>query len=269
MNNLIQRTITGIVFLVLVIGALIFHKITFFILFELIIICSMLEFYSFAEKENYTPQKIPGIFIGVMLFAANFLYANQTFGLKIFLPIILFIAGIFILELYRKSDQVLADIGFTLLGVIYIALPLSFANYMVFSDGIYHWQILLGFFLLTWLFDTMAYIFGISFGKHRLFERISPKKSWEGFIGGLVFSLIAAYPLSLLFSDLSLWQWAILAIIVPVAGTYGDLIESSFKRNHDKKDSGTMLPGHGGVLDRFDAIFLSLPVFYVFLQIIH
>lgn len=269
MNNIIQRTITGIIFLTIVIGAIILHKISFFILFELIIICSMYEFYSLAEKENYKPQKLYGIFIGALFFGANFLYANQYIGIKIFLPLIILTAGIFIFELYRRSEQLLADIGFTFLGIIYIAIPLSLANYIVIDNENYHWSLLLGFFILTWTFDTFAYIFGISFGKHRLFERISPKKSWEGFIGGLIFSIIIAYPISLIFQELNFMQWAITAIIASVIGTYGDLVESSFKRSHDKKDSGSMLPGHGGILDRFDAIFFSLPVFYVFLQFIY
>lgn len=264
-----QRTITGIIFLTLVVGAIVFSKISFFILFELIIICSMVEFYSLAEKENYKPQKLYGIIVGVIVFAANFFYVNQYIGIKVFLSFIILTAGIFIFELYRRSEQILADVGFTLLGIIYIALPLSLTNYIVIENGNYHWRLLLGFFILTWTFDTFAFIFGISFGKHRLFERISPKKSWEGFIGGLVFTTIVSYPVSLIFYELNLMQWAITAIIVSVVGTYGDLVESSFKRSHDKKDSGSMLPGHGGMLDRFDAILFSLPVFYVFLQLIY
>lgn len=269
MNNLVQRTITGIVFLTLVIGAIVFHKISFFILFELIIIFSMDEFYSLTEKENYKPQKLYGIITGAIIFAANFFYVTQNIGTKIFLPLIILTAGIFIFELYRRSEKIMADVGFTLLGIIYIALPLSLANYIVFENGNYHWRLLLGFFILTWIFDTIAYIFGISFGKHRLFARISPKKSWEGFIGGFIFTIIASYPISLIFTELNLMQWAITAIIVSVVGTYGDLVESSFKRSYDQKDSGKMLPGHGGILDRFDAILFSLPVFYIFLQLIY
>ncbi|MDY6800058.1 MAG: phosphatidate cytidylyltransferase [Bacteroidota bacterium] len=269
MNNLVQRTITGIVFLTLVIGAIVFHKFSFFILFELIIICSMVEFYSLAEKENYKPQKLYGIFIGAVAFAANFFYVNQNIDTKVFLLLIILTGGIFIFELYRRSEKIIADVGFTLLGIFYIALPLSLTNYIVFENGNYHWRLLLGFFMLTWTFDTFAYIFGISFGKHRLFERISPKKSWEGFIGGLIFTTIASYPISLIFSELNLMQWFITAMIVSVVGTYGDLVESSFKRSNEKKDSGKMLPGHGGILDRFDAILFSLPVFYIFLQLIY
>ncbi len=269
MNNLVQRTITGIVFLTLVIGAIVFHKISFFILFELIIIFSMYEFYALTEKENYKPQKLYGIITGAITFAANFFYVNQNIDTKVFLPLIILTGGIFIFELYRRSEKIMADVGFTLLGIIYIALPISLTNYIVFENGNYHWRLLLGFFMLTWIFDTFAYILGISFGKHRLFERVSPKKSWEGFIGGIIFTTIASYPISLIFPELNLMQWAITAIIVSVVGTYGDLVESSFKRSYNKKDSGKMLPGHGGILDRFDAILFSLPVFYIFLQLIY
>ncbi len=270
MNNLVQRTITGIIFLVLVVGAVIFHKLSFFLLFALIIAGSMYEFYSLAERKSYKPQKIFGVILGILFFTANFIYANNYFGVKIFLPLILLLITVYIVELYRKSDQVFVNIGFTLLGIIYIALPLSLANYIVLEDAVnYNWQLLLGFFIITWSFDTFAYIFGVSLGKHRLFERISPKKSWEGFIGGVIFTIIIAYPVSLLFSELNFVHWAIVAILVSVAGTYGDLVESAFKRNINRKDSGNIMPGHGGFLDRFDAILFSLPAFYVFLQIIN
>lgn len=268
MNNLVQRTITGIIFLILVTGAIIFHSLSFLMLFTLIIIGSMYEFYSLSEEKNYKPQKIFGIILGVLFFIANFIYANHYFDFKIFLPLILLIPSVFVVELYRNSDHVFVNIGFTLLGIIYIALPLSLANYIVLSGNDYNGELLMGFFILTWSFDTLAFIFGVSFGKHWLFERISPKKSWEGFIGGIIFTIVIAYPLSLILTDLNYVQWAIAAIFVSVAGTYGDLVESAFKRNNNKKDSGNILPGHGGFLDRFDAVLFSLPVFYFFLQII-
>ncbi|MFC2096305.1 phosphatidate cytidylyltransferase [Bacteroidota bacterium] len=269
MSNLVQRTITGIIFLVIVIGAIAFNKITFFILFELIIIGAMYEFYTLAEKKKFNPQKIYGIVIGTLVFAANYFFANDFIGAKVFLAIIPFVISIFILELYRKSEYVFVDIGFTILGILYIAVPISFANYIVLSNGIeYSSHLLLGFLFLTWAFDTLAYVFGVSFGKNRLFERISPKKSWEGFVGGTLSSLGVAYLLSLVFTELSFLHWAILSVIISVFGTYGDLVESAFKRNIDEKDSGSILPGHGGVLDRFDAVFFTLPLFYLYLQFI-
>ncbi len=269
MSNLVQRTITGIIFLAVVIGAILLGKITFFILFELVIIGAMYEFYTLAEKKKFKPQKIYGIIIGAIFFAANYFFANNMVDARIFLVLIPVIISIFIVELYRKSDYVFVDIGFTLLGILYISVPVSFANYIVLNNASeYNFQLLLGFLFLIWSFDTLAYVFGVSFGKHRLFERISPKKSWEGFIGGTISSLGIAYVLSILFTELSFLYWAILSVIVSVFGTYGDLVESSFKRNIDEKDSGSILPGHGGILDRFDAVFFTLPLFYVYLQFI-
>lgn len=269
MSNLVQRTITGIIFLVVVIGAIAFNKFSFFILFELIIVGAMYEFYTLAEKKKFKPQKIYGILTGVLLFAANYYYAQNIVSANVFLGIIPLIISVFIIELYRKSEYAFVDIGFTLLGVLYIAAPLAFANYLVFFSGLsYNWQLLLGFFFLTWSFDTLAYVFGVSFGKHRLFERISPKKSWEGFIGGLISSVGIAYVISLFFTQLHFIHWAILALLIGVFGTYGDLAESSFKRNIDEKDSGSILPGHGGILDRFDAVFFTLPLFYLYLHFI-
>lgn len=266
MSNIVQRTITGVVFLAVVIGSILFNKISFFILFELIIIGAMYEFYTLAEKKKNNPQKIYGIIIGASVFAANYFFANGFVSSTIFLGVIPVFISVFIVELYRKSEQVFVNVGFTLLGVIYIAAPFSFANYVVITNSVYSSHLLLGFLLLMWSYDTLAYVIGVSFGKHRLFERISPKKSWEGFIGGTLFSLGTAYIISLLFSELTYIQWALVSLMISVFGTYGDLVESSFKRNIEEKDSGNILPGHGGVLDRFDAVIFTLPLFYLYLQ---
>jgi len=268
LNNLIQRTITGIIFLVIVVGAIAIGKLSFFLLFELIIIGAMYEFYTLAEKKKFNPLKIYGIVMGTFVFAANYFFANKLIGSEIFLVVIPIIISVFIIELYRKSEYVFVNIAFTLLGVLYVAVPFSFANYIVFSDDSYSSYLLLGFFFLTWSFDTLAYVFGVSFGKHRLFERISPKKSWEGFIGGTISSIGIAYVISIFITDLSFIHWAVLSVLISIFGTYGDLVESSFKRNIDEKDSGSILPGHGGILDRFDAVFFTLPLFYLYLQFI-
>jgi len=266
LSNLIQRTITGIIFLAVVVGAIFFSKISFFILFELIVIGAMYEFYTLVEKKKFNPLKIYGIIIGALVFAANYFFVTGVVSSNIFLAFIPIIISVFIIELYRKSEQVFVNVGFTLLGVIYLAVPFSFANYVVLSENIYNSHLLLGFLFLMWSYDTLAYVFGVSFGKHRLFERISPKKSWEGFIGGTISSLGMAYIISLIFPELSFFNWACVSLIVSVFGTYGDLVESAFKRNIDEKDSGSILPGHGGILDRFDAVIFTLPLFYLYLQ---
>jgi phosphatidate cytidylyltransferase len=155
-----------------------------------------------------------------------------------------------------------------LTGVFYIALPFGLLNYFYIParlPGDVQYGVLFGFFLILWLNDTAAYLVGSAIGKHRLFERISPKKSWEGSVGGAVFALFTAWLLSGYFSAILLWQWLVMAIIIVILGTLGDLVESMLKRNLGIKDSGNILPGHGGMLDRFDAVLLSAPVVYVFI----
>ena len=187
----------------------------------------------------------------------------------IFIPLIIFV---FINELYRNNKKPFSNIAYTLLGIVYIAFPLSLFNFFVFrgSPIVYYTpNILLGFFILLWAYDTGAYLFGVSLGKHRLFPRISPKKSWEGFLGGAITSLIISYFISTYFSELQFQHWIVISFIIIVMGTFGDLVESLFKRSINLKDSGKIFPGHGGILDRIDSILLSAPIVFTYLQLIN
>ena len=171
----------------------------------------------------------------------------------------------FICELYRRRGNPAADIGTTLMGVVYVALPFSVMCYipMIGSDVWNPWVMLFYIFII-WCNDVFAYLVGMSVGRHRLFERLSPKKSWEGFFGGVagavVMGLVAARVL-----DGGYVAWAGLALVAAVSGVLGDLVESMFKRAADVKDSGALIPGHGGVLDRFDAMLLSAPFVFVYM----
>ena len=188
----------------------------------------------------------------------------------------------FFIELYRKKNNPFGNIGWTLLGILYVALPLSmlvitFTPYMLlrnyfqtgdfvpasFTPAYQHGEIIT-FFVLIWISDTMAYVCGRLFGKHKLFERVSPKKTWEGYIGGLIFTGVAGFYIAnlILYNNYNWhqeWIWTCTAVVISVTGTLGDLSESLFKRSIDVKDSGNILPGHGGILDRFDALFLATP----------
>ena len=233
-------------------------------------------------------MSIGGIFyIMCFLNAVGFLESRFLF---LILPLIVVI---YIAELFYRENRPFHNIAFTILGLVYIALPFSLFHYMVFqtTDGlniqdtenldivnfifqpdrtvVYSYQILLGFFFLHWINDTGAYLFGMVLGKHKLLKRISPKKTWEGFIGGGLFALFTAYLLSRYFSVLNLGNWLIIALIIISFGTLGDLVESMLKRYLGLKDSGSLLPGHGGLLDRFDGVLLSAPVVFVFLQLIY
>ncbi len=158
--------------------------------------------------------------------------------------------------------------AYLILGQVFIALPFSLLNFLVFPSGEFNPVFLLSLFVLIWTNDTGAYVVGISFGKHKLFERISPKKSWEGFFGGIFFALILAYFLPQITGEIDILRWFGFALIAVVFGTWGDLIESLIKRTVDVKDSGNILPGHGGLLDRFDSLLFAVPLIYIYLQIV-
>lgn len=180
---------------------------------------------------------------------------------------------IFIIELYRNRPQPIPNIAYTLLGIIYVAVPITLLHELAYFKNLsfgdsYSYDILIGYFFVLWANDTGAYFVGRSLGRNKLFPRISPKKTWEGSMGGAVSGLAIGYLNSLLFPSISLELWLIIAAIVVLFGSLGDLVESLFKRSLDIKDSGKLLPGHGGVLDRFDGIFISAPMVYTFLKLV-
>jgi phosphatidate cytidylyltransferase len=178
-------------------------------------------------------------------------------------------AIVFFIKLYKFSDnKPFTSIAYTFLGIIYVVIPFSLLHVIAFLDGRYNHEIVIGILLLTWASDTGGYFAGTRFGRTKLFERISPMKSWEGFLGGFTFTVLIAVLASMAFPVLPWWKWLGCGIITSIAGTYGDLVESLFKRSIQIKDSGSMLPGHGGFLDRFDAMLLSLPFVAAFLKIL-
>jgi len=232
----------------------------------------MNEFYRISVKERIRAQKNYGVFIGTSFFISNYLFAQNIVDYKIFTIFIPLFIFVFIYELFRNNKKPFSNIGYTLLGIIYIAIPISMFNFFVFRGNlnvIYTPNILLSFFIMLWASDTGAYIFGVSFGKHRLFPRISPKKSWEGFLGGAITSLATSFILSKFYPDLPLIHWFVISTIIVIMGTFGDLVESLFKRSIKIKDSGKIFPGHGGILDRIDSVLLSAPIIFTYLQLIN
>ena len=232
----------------------------------------MAEFYRLGKIKNLVLPKFLGIFTGVVLFVSNYFFANNLVNAKIFFIFIPLILILFIIELYRTNEQPFNNISYTILGIIYLAFPFSLFNYFVHIPDIdnqvtFTPQILLGFFFITWANDTGAYLVGSTIGKKRLFERVSPKKSWEGSIGGGIFAIIIAYILSIFYTNLNVFDWLCIASIIVIMGTYGDLVESAYKRSLNVKDSGSILPGHGGILDRFDSMLLSAPMVFIYLEI--
>ena len=277
MKNLMVRTLSGLVLVAVFVGAVLGSQWSFGALLLLILVGGQTEFYKVARETGLSPQRWMGLAVGVLLFALNFIVFRQFSRsvtdeaggavLYLLLYIGLLLPTLFVCELFRRSATPLANLGATLLGVLYVAVPLSLLLYVpvLAGDGVWRPETVLCYIFIIWANDVFAYLVGMTFGRHRLCERLSPKKSWEGFFGGLAGAvatgLAAAYAL-----DANYWVWGGLALVASLSGVAGDLVESMFKREAGVKDSGQVIPGHGGVLDRFDALLLSAP--YVFLYLL-
>ena len=272
MNNLYKRTLTGILIVAVLVGGIAWSPVSFFIIFLLLTLASVNEFYSLSKNTSSQPVNILGLILSGYLFTTIYAIKRNWIDPKYILGIIPLLFLIFISELYRKQQAPFKNIAYTILGVVYIALPFSLFNFIVFPDfhsnSAYSPHILIGLFIFLWSNDTGAYLIGSQFGKHRLFERISPKKSWEGFIGGAFFSTFAAIIISLYYSEFPLIHLIVINLIAITAGTFGDLCESMFKRKIGEKDSGNFFPGHGGFLDRFDSVLMAVPMVYFYIQMI-
>lgn len=265
-SDLGKRFITALTGAIIVIYAVSYSEWGFFIIFLALCILTQLEFYKLIIANGIIPLRIYGIVIGAMLFIIIFLIEAGWIGEKWLYLIFLFTSLIYFIKLYKKEEYPFRNIAFTFLGIIYVALPFSMISAAAHILGDYSYQIVIGIFLILWANDSGAYFAGVQFGNRKLFERISPKKSWEGSIGGAILSFAFAFGLSFYFKDLALWQWLVISVLSIVTGTYGDLVESLFKRSMSIKNSGKHLPGHGGFLDRFDGLLLSIPFIVLFLK---
>ncbi|MFR2732490.1 phosphatidate cytidylyltransferase [Hoylesella buccalis] len=277
LKNLITRTITGILF-VAIMTTCFLRPVAMIFAFTLITGMTIWEFTGLVnDRENVTVNRFITTVAGVYFFLAvagvnsGFIQTNA-----VFVPYLLTIVYLFISNLYTQSKDAVNDWAYTMLSQLYIALPLSMINVLAFrqsADGVTHFYYLLplSIFIFLWTNDTGAYCTGSLFGKHKLFPRISPAKSWEGSIGGGVLVLIVATIIYFLesqgenLSTLNLWEWLGLGLVVVVFGTWGDLVESLFKRTLGIKDSGNILPGHGGMLDRFDSSLMAIPAAVIYL----
>ena len=248
--------------------SLVYSEWIYFALFMLICVLTQLEFYRLTGLDGMLPLKSYGTAIGLIIYNITFLAEKGIISYRYYFLIFPLTFGIFLIKLYKKTDKKpFTNIAITFLGIIYVAIPFSLLHVATYSMGRYSYEIVLGMLIILWASDSGAYFAGIMFGRKKLFERISPKKSWEGSIGGTISALAIAYGISQVFYDLQFWQWMIAAILMVVVGTYGDLVESLFKRSMAIKDSGASIPGHGGFLDRFDGLLLSIPFFVAFLLI--
>lgn len=267
-SNLLQRVITGVVGGGVMIASILYGEASFFVLFLVICFFATREFYDLVIQDGFKPQEYFGIFCSLFVFTFSFLTGKGLLPPRFLLLIIPVCFGVFLIKLYRREEKPFSNIAFTFLGIIYVAIPLSLLNLLVFKGGSYNYEILFGSLLIIWITDISAYFGGSRFGRNKLFERISPKKTWEGFFTGTAMGLIMAYLISRYFVILPVRDWMILGVILTVIGTFGDLIESQFKRSIDIKDSGSILPGHGGFLDRFDSLLIAIPFVVAYLELL-
>jgi phosphatidate cytidylyltransferase len=270
LKNLVQRTVSGIVYLIIIIGSLFLGKYGFGAVFLLAGILALLEFYELNGIPGTTTVPILGIAAAAVIFILSFLVTAQMGESRLLtvvlsLPVLLFIAA-----LYSSVSDPVKSLGIVFLGIVYVVIPLAAMNYLVFpavNDHMYTHRIVLGILSLVWINDTGAYVAGTLLGRHRLFPRISPKKSWEGLAGGTILTMATAWWMTDIMGILSQTDWIILGAVASVFGVYGDLAESLIKRKADRKDSGALIPGHGGVLDRIDSILFVMPVSFLYLMI--
>lgn len=259
------RAITGVLFVIVMVGSLLLQEYVFLAFFSLIGFFSLREYYSLVlGKSSRGLQTVGSLYSLVLLIGFSLLFL-KTISAKDFLPLLALGVGIYLFELFNTSEAPFKNISIVLTGVIYTVLPFVTFMGLGFLKGNYTYQVPLGFLILLWSNDTGAYLSGRSFGKHKLFERISPNKTWEGFLGGMLLAVFVALNLEQYFGVLSKWEWLSVALIISIFGTLGDLVESMLKRSLGVKDSGNILPGHGGLLDRFDGLLLACPLVYVYL----
>ncbi len=271
MKTFLTRFLSGFIYVALIIGSLFLGPIVFGNVLFVFVAIGLLEIYEISRISGASPQRNIIFISGLLLYGLNVLVIWDYLPAK-YLSINLAVIMIpFILELFRKAKHPVQNIGFYLIGLFYLVIPIVLLNVLYFPAlDMYSPAnfLLLGFFILIWVNDTFAYLAGMLIGKHKFFERISPKKTWEGTIGGAVFTIISAYVFSIFFTDFTNYEWMGMGLVIVIFGTFGDLIESMIKRTYGIKDSGTIMPGHGGVLDRLDSILIAVPFVLLYVVLI-
>jgi len=269
MKNLFTRALTGIIYVAVIVAAICFHPFSFLALFAATVGLTTWEFYELGN-ESKVGHRLFAVAGGMYLFTASFLYAGGFALVYIFYPYLLFLLTLLIFSLYHTATNPVENCMRSIFAQFYCAGLLSILNFIIFdpSNKQYIPSFGLLIFIFVWINDTFAYLTGITFGKHMLFQRVSPKKSWEGFVGGLIIVMFSSLAIASYFPEIIRWYHSLaLGIITVFFGTYGDLVESLLKRSGGVKDSGTLLPGHGGFLDRFDSVILATPAVFIYIQL--
>ncbi|WP_457616181.1 phosphatidate cytidylyltransferase [Lutibacter sp.] len=270
MTKFLTRSLSGIVFVSVLVFSILYSKIAFVCLFFVLMMFCLYEFKRMIQLKSIFPYLIGTLFfifgniLNIEDVPSKIIY--KYVGLALFLTIFTSFASI----LFAKKEEIISHLGKIFLAIIYIVVPFTLMVQIPFLNTSFNYvnTTILGVFILIWTNDTFAFLVGKSIGKRKLFERISPNKTIEGFFGGMVFTFIASFLLAEKFTTLSVIQWIVIAAIVSVFGVLGDLIESMFKRQAGVKDSSNFIPGHGGFLDRFDSVIFAAPFIFIYLQFV-
>ena len=263
MNETLVRALSGAVYVFLLVFASIYSRESFLFLFGIFLLQTVNEFTSLLQL-----KKIPALLLAGISFLNYAYFDNNLFG-NWGLLVIFILTALYLLNwLFATKTQAMNSLAWGVL-VGYIIIPFIFIAKLGIIGGQHYPHILIGIFIIIWTNDTFAYLVGKTFGKRKLFEKISPKKTIEGFLGGVFFALVASFIISLYYVPLlPINYWLLIAVLTSVFGTLGDLVESKFKRLAGVKDSGNIMPGHGGILDRLDSIIFAAPIIYLFLKIV-
>ncbi len=272
MRNLAVRTATGVVLAIVMLGAVWHSQWSFGLFLLAITLGGVREFYNMSQAKGVEVQFYSGYVAAATIFAIGFdyFYNNSALNIPLILLLITVVPTIFIIELFKSTDRPLTNIAATILGFTYVAVPLAMLAGvpLMISGGAWNPWVMILYIVIIWSNDSFAYLVGVTCGRHKLNEKISPKKSWEGFYGGVVGAILLSALVAYLF-DGQYVKWVGIGFITSIVGCLGDLIESMFKRTCGVKDSGSLLPGHGGWLDRFDGFIFSAPYVMVYLMLVN
>jgi len=280
------RATTALVFVALLLGCVWYSYYSFVAFFAVVGFIGLYEFYKISEKLNSRPHKVVGYILFILAMGLHLVftykmklhhenydgyneYDDEIFYSYSTMIMIFFLLTPFVLliiELFRSKHN-FSNIAYTLISIAYVVLPIVLLVLLCHRRNIFDPNKVLGMIFFVWINDTGAYFVGSFFGKHKLYEKISPNKTWEGTLGGIAFCIGLSFVVAQIFPQLAQIHWLAISIIVAVFGNLGDLVESMLKRQAGVKDSGTLMPGHGGVLDRFDSLFFATPFVFCYLAL--
>ena len=261
------RATTALVFVALLLGCVWYSKYSFIAFFTIVGFIGLYELYSISEKLNTKPNRFIGFLLHLITMGNVFLLYGTIVSFNIGIFVILCFS-LFIIELFKKEPS-LSNVSGTIVAWVFVTLPCYLIikiGYIILDIG-FEPQRILGIIFFIWINDTGAYLVGSFIGKHKLYEKISPNKTWEGTLGGIALCIALSFLVAHIFPQLALKHWVVISVIVAVFGTLGDLVESMLKRMAGVKDSGKLMPGHGGVLDRFDSLFFATPFVFCYLAL--